>query len=329
MQYVSPWIRFLSLCIDLAVLRICLDLISFLSPATWLTDKKIAYILFFAGIFFAYILTRIILGGQTFGMWILGYKILKNSKSKRLTLFEELLRFVSQWISALLLFLPFAYALFNKKHAHFSDLVVDSSPQVFPGRFSSGKPLQKLIGVLLFSMALTSLFSIFSKSPAVDLFARIIKGDPARFVHGGLFLVCLMGAGLNLIGNKRAAAYSMLFFLMLTVSSLWAVINFDAYNRRVIQNFETSVNAMITPNGSSMNDKLFKTFLSETQVQISKSLKPTLWGNIAMNPLYALYMLSIIFERQVNAQLKRFFEILKNLFERLRMTFTRPKEKSQ
>lgn len=307
MQYVSPWNRFLSACSDITIVRLMLDLISLTIPPQWLIHKSIVFSSFAACIILTYFLPRIIFKGQTLGMWFYGYRVVKSIKAKRLTWFEEILRFISQWISALLFFLPFTYVFFNKKSAHFSDLVVDSVPEKTQGRFDDAWPFQKFLGLLLIVMAINGIFASVQKMPAIDMFGRIIKGELARGIHISLILFCGFAGFLNLSGKRRAAHAAAILYLILLLSAAWSLAKFDGYQRRVAQNLRETLVSANSQSQEAISEKMLNGILHESNKYLQGNLKNATRANLAINALCFFYMLYLVFLRQLQPYRDKLF----------------------
>ncbi len=311
MQNVSPWIRFLSTITDLAIFRLLLDVASIFIPASWLTNKAVILLSFLGGVFLTYFASRLFLKGQTMGMWLFGYNIRKNTKGKRLTWFEEVLRFISQWISVFLLFVPFLYLFFNKRSAHLSDAIVDSSPNLVPMRFDTSRPLQKLIGILLVTAAVTSIPMIFAKIPAVDLFARIFKGEVARVVSITL-VVCSAALGIISITGWRWAAHLVAgFYLIMVASATWSVVDISAYQRRTSQNLKETLNLAYAQSPSGISAKMLNSLISDADSQLQKSLLPAAKFGLVTNLIPLMYMIYLLFSLRLDA-------IIKSVLNRIR-----------
>lgn len=305
MQYASPWSRFLSACADLSILRLLLDFGSLAVPSAWFANKAIVFAAFAVCILITYFVSRAFLNGQTLGMWLFGYRVVKNVKGKRLTWFEEILRFASQWISALLFFLPFTYSLFNKKAVHFSDLVVDSAPQKTEARFADARPFQRFLGLLLIIMAINGILAVVQKVPAIDLFGRIIKGEVARGIHISLVLSCALAGIFNIYGKRRSIHIAAALYFVLSFSAVWSLTIFDIYQRRVSQNLQETLTSANAQTSQPISEKMLKGMVQETDRYMQGNLKSATKANLVLNAICLFYMLYLIFVRQLEPLVKK------------------------
>lgn len=320
MQHVSPWIRFLSTIADITILRAVLDVVSFIVPTSILVDKTIVLVSFLGAILITYFLSRLLLRGQTVGMWLFGYTVRKNIKNKRLTWFEEILRFVSQWISVFLLLLPFSYAFFNKKSAHLSDVIVDSSPIAVDFPFGRSMPLQRLIGILLIAGTITVIPIIFQKVPAIDLFARIYKGELARAIVICLVLFSGVLGIISVLGWKWAAHLVAAFYLIMIISAIWSLIDMNAYQKRVSQNLKETLNLAHAQSPSGVSTKMLGSLISDVDNQLQKNLPAATKFGLATNLIPFSYMIYLLFS-------KRFDGIIKLILSRVRAVAEKVVEK--
>lgn len=311
MQNISPWIRFLSTIADVTVLRLFLDIASIFIPTSLFTSKTVILTSFLGAVFLTYFISRIFLNGQTIGMWMFGYHIRKNTKGKRLTWLEEVLRFISQGISVLLLFLPFLYVFFNKKSVHLSDAVVDSSPNPAPMKFEKSRPFQKLIGVLLLAAAITSIPMIFNKVPAVDLFARIFKGEIARMICIGLVICSATFGVLSVVGWKWAAHLVAAFYLIMVVSAVWSIFDINAYQRRVSQNLKETLNLAHAQSPTGISAKMLNSLIADADNNLQKNLLPAAKFGLVTNLIPLAYMIYLLFSARVDL-------IIKSVLDRIR-----------
>lgn len=299
MQYATPWSRFLSACTDITVFRLLLDLGSLILPSAWFANNSVVFLAIAICILLTYFVPRVFLKGQTLGMWFFGYRIVKTTKGKRLTWIEEVLRFLSQSISALLLLLPFTYSLFNKQHAHFSDLVVDGVPQKVENPIGDARSFQRFLGVLLLVAAVNGLLAAMSRAPAIDLYGRIVKGEPARAIHLLLSLLCITAGLLNILGKKYSAHAAAFLYLFLLVSSIWSLAIFDSYQIRVSQNLQQTMTQANTLALQPINEKMLKGFIQETDKYMRQNLRSSTLVNLFINAICFVYMLGIIFIQQL------------------------------
>lgn len=317
MQYASPWSRFLSAGSDIIIVRLLLDLLSLAIPSTWLVHKQIVFAAFAASILVTYFITRLIFRGQTIGMWLFGYRVVKSTKSKRLTWFEETLRFLSQWISILLFFLPFAYSLLSKKNRHFSDLVVDSVPEKNGGRFEAARPFQRFLGILLIVMAINGILAGVQKGPAIDLFGTIFKGEIARGIHISLALFCGVTGFVNIYGKKRAAHTAAALYLVLLTSATWSLLKFDIYQQRVTQNLRETLNAANSQTQQPLSERMLKGLVQDTDKYMQANLKSATKANLLINALCFFYMLYLVFLHRLHPYQQKLFAFTALRFDKV------------
>lgn len=317
MQNISPWIRFLSTIADITVLRLLLDVASIFIPTSWFTNRTVILTSFLGAVFLTYFLSRIFLKGQTIGMWMFGYHIRKNTKGKRLTWFEEVLRFISQGISVLLLFLPFLYVFFNKKSAHLSDAIVDSSPNPVPMKFEKSRPFQKLIGVLLLAAAITSVPMIFSQVPAVDLFARIFKGEIARIICISLVICSLAFGILSIVGWKWAVHLVAAFYFIMVASAVWSIFDINAYQRRTSQNLKETLNLAHAQSPSGISAKMLNSLIADADNNLQKNLLPAAKFGLVNNLIPLIYMIYLLFSARLDVIIKSVLDRIRTIAEKI------------